>query len=129
MERRSEDLGSGRTEVPGPLTDGFVPTVAWQPGTELKVLASELAGDGHAPEPQCVRLTWRDAWADQDEKQVEDFADELIVTTIGYLVRMTENLISVAAERLVQDGKVTYRATTHVWRCMLVGEPEVLLLP
>jgi hypothetical protein len=103
--------------------DGLATNVAWQ------------AGDGHRvpgvgsepPEPQFVRLTWRDAWVDEDERQVKDFADELVVTTVGYLVRATDDLISVAAERLVQDGRVTYRSTTHVWRCMLVREPEVLL--
>jgi hypothetical protein len=36
-------------------------------------------------------------------------------------------LRSVAAERLVQDGKVTYKATTHIWRSCVIGEPEILL--
>jgi hypothetical protein len=103
--------------------DGIARNLAWQAGADPRV-----AGDGREPpEPQFVRLTWRDAWVDEDERQIKDFAEELVVTTVGYLVRATEDLISVAAERLVQDGKVTYRSTTHVWRCMLLGEPEVLL--
>jgi hypothetical protein len=102
---------------------GLAGNFAWQPRSDPWV-----ADDGRdPPEPQFVRLTWRDAWVDEDERQVKDFADELVVTTVGYLVRITEDLISVAAERLVQDGRVTYRSTTHVWRRMLLSEPEVLL--
>jgi hypothetical protein len=105
--------------------DVLATNAAWQDGDGD---GRGVSGAGHeALEPQFVRLTWRDAWVDEDERQVKEFADELFVTTVGYLVRTTADLISVAAERLVQDGRVTYRSTTHVWRCMLVREPEVLL--
>jgi hypothetical protein len=149
VERQCEGLSPGLTETAAPakrcndeaatgdrfcsfhrkVADGLVTNTARQPRADLKVRGYEWAAGGEAPEPQFVRLTWRDAWVDEDERQVKDFADDLIVTTVGYLVRTTEDLISVAAERLVQDGKVTYRSTTHVWRCMLLGEPEALLPP
>jgi hypothetical protein len=111
------------------VADGLISIEGWQPGTDPGLRRFGRTADGEALEPQLVRLRWRDAWIDEDEREAQEFPDDLIVTTIGYVVRSTEDLISVAAERLVQDGRVTYRATTHVWRSMLLEEPDVLLLP
>jgi len=76
--------------------------------------------------PPIVRVRWRDAWADHDEVEAGNFDEATEVETVGFLVRETEELISIAAEVIRRNGQVRYRCTSHIPRAMLVGPPEVL---
>jgi hypothetical protein len=92
-----------------------------------------LSGHGRSaissidPAPDICKVHYHDHWVDVAEKTGRDFDDDLVCTVVGFIVRADDRLISVAAERLVQDGQVTYRGTTHIWRSCLIGEPELLL--
>ena len=58
-----------------------------------------------------VRVTWRDAWFDVDGDR-RDWRAEYPVTTVGFLVRDTPEVLSVAAEQLPGDDG--FRAITHI---------------
>jgi hypothetical protein len=62
--------------------------------------------------------TWRDSWADHSETKLSEFADDCIVTTVGYLVRDAEDLVSLAQE-ILEDG--SFRCVTHIWRSLILS--------
>lgn len=62
-----------------------------------------------------MKVTWTDAWADNDESKPEDWKAELLVETIGWQVR-TGKVVSVAQERFA-DG--TFRCVTHIPKGMI----------
>jgi hypothetical protein len=55
-------------------------------------------------------VVWYDAWFDFDPPG-DGYKDEFVVTTIGFLVRETDEVLSLAAERLPDEG---FRAITHI---------------
>lgn len=77
-------------------------------------------------EPQAVRIRWLDAFCDHEPTEQGDLTKRVEMTTVGYLVRSDASYVSVAAERVVQDGKVFWACTTTVPRVCLLGEPEEL---
>lgn len=72
-----------------------------------------------------VRVTWRDAWFDNDGDQ-RDWRSEYLVTTVGFLVRDMPEVVSVAAEHL--PGGDGFKAITHIPRAV-IAELEVLWSP
>ena len=60
-----------------------------------------------------VRVRWHDAWFDFEHAR-EGFRADYIVETVGFLVRESRTVISVAAERL--PGHDGFRAVTHIER-------------
>lgn len=73
-----------------------------------------------------VRVRWRDHFYDEDPQTVDEFTDECVHTTVGVLVRATADLISVSPMREELDGKVKWSRTQHIYRALIVDEPEVL---
>jgi hypothetical protein len=69
-----------------------------------------------------VVVTWQDAWSDNDEKTVEEFEDDCIITTAGWLVR-TGDVISVSPEKVRENW---HRGTTHVPKGM-VSDIRILM--
>jgi len=58
-----------------------------------------------------VLVTWRDAWLDTDEPS-SGYREDYMVSTVGWLVREDEHIVSVASELLpVGEG---VRAVTHI---------------
>jgi len=64
-----------------------------------------------------VLVRWRDAWFDF-EAGSSGWPDEYIVQTVGYLVRDTEDIVSVAQEALANGD---WRAVTHIPRPIIQG--------
>jgi hypothetical protein len=60
-----------------------------------------------------VLVRWRDAWFDF-EQPTSGWRDQYLVHTVGFLVRETDEVVSVAQERL--PGREGYRAITHIPR-------------
>jgi len=58
-----------------------------------------------------VLVRWRDAWFDF-EQPTSGWREEYIVHTVGFLVRETDEVVSVAQERL--PAREGYRAITHI---------------
>jgi len=56
-----------------------------------------------------VLVRWHDAWFDYD--QPGTWKDDCPIETVGYLVRETDDIISISQESLDDD---TFRATTHI---------------
>jgi hypothetical protein len=65
---------------------------------------------------------WHDAWFDQDEAE-HDWRDDYLVTTVGFLVRETEDIVSLAAEQLPDDEG--FRAITHIPRALVERLVEI----
>jgi hypothetical protein len=65
-----------------------------------------------------VLVLWQDAWFDSDQCGENEWRDEYLVSTVGFIVRETDTVLSVAMERLPEDDG--YRAVTHVPRGMIV---------
>ena len=81
----------------------------------------EAAGRSEAPdEPPLVVATWNDAWLDSEDNSAASWKDACPVKTVGYLVRSTTSLISLAAE-LFPDSPGDYRNTTHIPRAMVTA--------
>jgi hypothetical protein len=58
-----------------------------------------------------IAVTWRDCWFDF-ERPAEGWRDDYLVTTVGYVVREDEHVLSLAQELLLDgDG---FRAITHI---------------
>jgi hypothetical protein len=65
-----------------------------------------------------VLVLWQDAWFDSDQCGENDWRDDYLVSTVGFIVRDTDTVLSIAMERLPdEDG---YRAVTHVPKGMIV---------
>ncbi len=58
-----------------------------------------------------VRVTWRDAYSEQDEGEYE--GEDFLVDTVGFLLPSNEYFINVAQERC-PDG--SFRGLTHIPR-------------
>jgi hypothetical protein len=65
-----------------------------------------------------VLVLWQDAWFDPDQCGENEWRDEYLVSTVGFIVRETDTVLSVAMERLPEEDG--YRAVTHVPRGMIV---------
>jgi hypothetical protein len=65
-----------------------------------------------------VLVVWQDAWFDPDQCGENEWRDEYLVSTVGFIVRETDTVLSVAMERLPEEDG--YRAVTHVPRGMIV---------
>lgn len=62
-----------------------------------------------------VQLVWFDAWTDDHEGDPEEWPEDCLVTTVGYLVRKTDKVVSVAAEIVHLPGEPDgFRSVTHV---------------
>lgn len=65
-----------------------------------------------------VKVHWRDAWFDPEQLGAGEWKDEYRVTTVGFVVRDTEDVLSLAQEILPdEDG---YRAVTHIPRPLVL---------
>jgi hypothetical protein len=65
-----------------------------------------------------VLVLWQDAWFDPDQCAENEWRDEYLVSSVGFIVRETDTVLSIAMERLPdEDG---YRAVTHVPWAMIV---------
>ena len=60
-----------------------------------------------------VLVRWRDAWFDFEQPS-SGWREEYLVHTVGFLVRESDEVVSVAQERL--PGREGYRAITHIPR-------------
>jgi len=58
-----------------------------------------------------VLVRWRDAWFDF-EQPAGGWREQYLVHTVGFLVRDTDEVVSVAQERL--PGREGFRAITHI---------------
>ncbi len=65
-----------------------------------------------------VLVLWQDAWFDSDQCGENEWRDEYLVSTVGFIVRETDTVLSVAMERLPEEDG--YRAVTHIPRGMIV---------
>ena len=63
-------------------------------------------------------VRWRDAFFDEGQLSREDFRDDFVVRSLGFLVRDDANILSLAQE-LLPDGE--YRAVTHIPRQLVVS--------
>lgn len=70
-----------------------------------------------------VIVEWRDAWFDPDETEYKDWLDEYPVRSVGFLVRDTAELVSLAGE--VLPGGEGFRAVTHIPRSLVVGMEQM----
>jgi hypothetical protein len=93
-----------------------------QPQPEVAASADGELADvppGIAPTHPLVLVRWQDAWFDADQQDEEDWRDDYLVQTVGFVVRQEPDLVSVAQEVLPEgDG---YRAVTHIPRGMIVS--------
>ena len=90
------------------------PEVAASADAPLTEVPSEVA----AAHP-LVLVRWQDAWFDADQQDAEDWRNDYLVQTVGFVVRQEPDLVSVAQELLPEgDG---YRAVTHIPRGMIVS--------
>jgi hypothetical protein len=71
---------------------------------------------GRGMTPPLVRVTWHDAWFDFDHEP-EDTKELYPVSTVGYVIRETKHVISVAQELLPDDE---FRAVTHIPAAVIV---------
>jgi hypothetical protein len=80
-------------------------------------------------EHRLVQVTWLDADCDHEETVPADWKDDQPVTTVGFVVRDTKRMLSVAAEILegdpVHGDKVRYRCVTHLPRGYIVRVVEL----
>lgn len=67
----------------------------------------------HARALRLVVVRWHDAWFDF-EQPAGGWREEYLVRTVGYVVRETPEVISVAQEHL--PGRDGFRAVTHIPR-------------
>src|SRR4051794_18670114 len=93
-----------------------------QPQPEVAASAdaplAEVPSDVAAAHP-LVLVRWQDAWFDADQQDDEDWRNDYLVQTVGFVVRQEPDLVSVAQELLPEgDG---YRAVTHIPRGMIVS--------
>jgi hypothetical protein len=88
-----------------------------QPQPEVGASADDFADV--APTHPLVLVRWQDAWFDADQQVDEDWRNDYLVQTVGFVVRQEPDLVSVAQELLPEgDG---YRAVTHIPRGMIVS--------
>lgn len=74
-------------------------------------------------EPPVVRVSWLDAWFDSEQPIFDEWRAVYPVVTVGFLVRDTTDVVSVAAEILPEgDG---YRAVTHIPRVLVTSVDEL----
>ena len=89
-----------------------------QPQPEVAT-SSESEPVDVAPSHPLVLVRWQDAWFDADQQDAEDWRNDYLVQTVGFVVRQEPDLVSVAQELLPEgDG---YRAVTHIPRGMIVS--------
>lgn len=70
-------------------------------------------GDRERGPLSLVLVRWRDAWFDM-ERPTGGWRGRYLVHSVGFLVRETDDVISVAQDRL--PGREGYRAVTHIPR-------------
>jgi len=63
-------------------------------------------------------VVWADAWFDQDQMHDGHVRDEYLVQTVGFVIRETGKVLSLAAE-VLPDGE-GYRAVTHIPKAVIV---------
>jgi hypothetical protein len=79
----------------------------------------DVAPSDFAPTHPLVLVRWQDAWFDADQQDAEDWRNDYLVQTVGFVVRQEPDLVSIAQELLPEgDG---YRAVTHIPRGMIVS--------
>lgn len=62
-----------------------------------------------------VQIVWLDAWTDDHDGDPADWPETCLVSTVGYLVRKTDKVVSVAAEIVHLPGDDdSFRSVTHV---------------
>jgi hypothetical protein len=89
-----------------------------QPQPEVAMSTDSEPADV-APSHPLVLVRWQDAWFDADQQDAEDWRNDYLVQTVGFVVRQEPDLVSVAQELLPEgDG---YRAVTHIPRGMIVS--------
>jgi hypothetical protein len=121
-ERNERETPPGRKEVVEmrvlKVGDGTMiqpqPEVAASTDADQIDVAPSDAGPSHP----LVLVRWQDAWFDADQQDAEDFRNDYVVQTVGFVVRQEPDLVSIAQELLPEgDG---YRAVTHIPRGMIV---------
>lgn len=73
--------------------------------------------DAADPAPPLVLVVWHDAWFDPEQQTEDDWRLDYLVRTVGFLVRQSPRVVSVAQELLPDDDG--YRAVTHIPASMI----------
>jgi hypothetical protein len=108
VEMRVLKVGDGTMIQPQPEV---VPSTDTEP--------ADVAPSDAVPAHPLVLVRWQDAWFDADQQDAEDWRNDYLVQTVGFVVRQEPDLVSVAQELLPEgDG---YRAVTHIPRGMIVS--------
>lgn len=67
-------------------------------------------------------VVWLDHWSDDDETFPHEFIDKMEITTIGYLVRETEDVMSLASGWNAQGQ---YFTTLHICKPLIVRKKRL----
>lgn len=76
--------------------------------------------------PDRVSVRWLDHFYEEGPCSPEELTNTCVQTTMGFLVRARDDLVSVAATREEMDGVVKWHKVQHIYRALIVGEIEVL---
>lgn len=76
-----------------------------------------------------VVVEWLDAWADHDESSPKDWRDDSPMSTVGYVVRDTKRILSIANEICHGDeshaAETKFRCVTHIPRAYITKITEI----
>jgi hypothetical protein len=89
----------------------------------------DAKGGGVTEQYKLVEVAWQDAWADHEESNLKDWRDEQPVSTVGWVVRDTKRVLSIANEILhgdeVHADETTFRCITHIPRPLITRITEL----
>ena len=73
-------------------------------------------------DPPIELVVWDDAWRDHDEGRPENWDDKCRLMSVGFVVRETDTLLSLAQDVYVQQSPAfpPYREVVHIAKAMIV---------
>ncbi|HEY1330931.1 MAG TPA: hypothetical protein VGH10_05585 [Actinomycetota bacterium] len=80
-------------------------------GQQADVPLLQTARTADLPLP-LVLVVWHDAWFDPEQQTPDDWRADYVVRTVGFLVRRSPRVVSIAQELLPDDDG--FRAVTHI---------------
>jgi hypothetical protein len=89
-------------------------TLREEPRDPAEAIAPSLlpSEEPDAPSYALVVVEWHDAWFDEAQSTPDDFRDDYLVRTVGFLIADGPSVVTVAHE-VLPDGD-GFRAVTHI---------------
>lgn len=70
-------------------------------------------------------VEWRDHWRTTEQAKAREFGDRAPMRSVGYIVRETQQVLSLAQTLVKDEDEQEFQHTTHIEKALIVSRTRL----